>query len=154
MSGRLSAKIKAAHRVRDQVLLRETHASHATDREGADVPLRRFLDEHRLSQINVFDKHQVQVPFALGDGRAFLVKVDDCRDRHGKRLVQCELETIGSIRGDRLDEDAIVADTSRLLESLSAALGSGVKATTQSKHAFFSRRAAKGPAGAGASRPE
>lgn len=141
MSGKLSAKIKAAPRVRDDVLLRDTQASHATDREGSGVPLLQFLAERRLIAINAFDKHQVQFPFALAGGRAFIVKVDDCRDPQGNRLVQCELERIGSIRGERVDEESTVADTARLLGSLRAALGARVKPTTQSKHEFFSRRA-------------
>jgi hypothetical protein len=141
MSGRLSAKIKAAPRVLGEVLLRTTDASHETDRAGIDGPLRQFLDERRLRTINTFDKHQVQFPFALGDGRAFLVKSDVCLDAHGNRLVQCELERIGSVRGDRIGEEAIVADTSRLLESLRFALGACVKPTTQSKHEFFTQAA-------------
>jgi hypothetical protein len=140
MAGKLSTKIKAADRTDGAALLRDTDASHSTDREGRNVSLGQFLDEHQLERLNVFRKRQIQVPFVLDNGHAYLVKIDDCEDRGGHRLREVELETVGSIRGDTLDEAAIVADTNRMIgQLLESPLGSELEPTTQSKHAFFAR---------------
>jgi hypothetical protein len=140
MGGKFSAKIKTADRTDGAALVRDTEASHSTDREGRNVPLAQFLDEHRLKLINHFKKRQVQVPFALDNGHAYLVKIDDCQDPAGHRLREVELETVGSLTGETLDEAAIVADTNRMVDQLlESPLGSELKPTTQSKHAFFAR---------------
>ena len=89
---------------------------------------------------NVFRKRQIQVPFALDNGHAYLVKIDDCQDPAGHRLREVELETVGSLTGETLDESAIIADTNRMVaQLLESPLGSELTPTTQSKHAFFSR---------------
>ena len=140
MGGKLSVKIKASDRTDGAALLRDTEASHSTDREGLNVPLGQFLDQHRLKVINVFRKRQIQVPFALDNGHAYLVKIDDCQDRAGHRLREVELETVGSLTGETLDESAIIADTNRMVDQLlDSPLGGELTPTTQSKHAFFSR---------------
>ena len=140
MGGKFSVKIKAADRTDGAALVRDTEASHSTDREGRNVPLGQFLDEHRLQPINLFRKRQIQVPFALDNGHAYLVKIDDCQDPAGHRLREVELETVGSLSGEVLDETAIVADTNRMVDQLlQSPLGSELAPTTQSKHAFFAR---------------
>jgi hypothetical protein len=140
MSGKLSTKIKASDRTDGAALLRDTDASHSTDREGRSLPLGQFLDEHQLERINLFHKRQIQVPFVLDNGHAYLVKIDDCEDPAGHRLREVELETVGSVKGDTLDEAAIVADTNRMVDQLlESPLGSELEPTAQSKHAFFAR---------------
>jgi hypothetical protein len=137
MSGRLSTKVKGGRREQDAVLVRDTQASHRTDVHGEHLPIAQFVAEHGLQWINAFDKLQVQVPFALADGTAFCVKIDDCEDADGHRLVQCELEAIGSV-GASLDQAAVVAHLDELVASLSGStLGVPLRPTMQAKHDFF-----------------
>lgn len=139
MSGGLSPKIKRGARTDKRALIRDTEASHATDRMGAHASVEQFVDENGLRLLNRFDKLQIQVPFALDNDHAYLVKVDDCVDPEGHRLVEIELETIGSLSGESLDADEIVADTDRLVgELLESPLGDRIESTTRSKHEFFS----------------
>jgi hypothetical protein len=143
MSGRLSSKVKEGHREHNAVLIRDTTASHRTDVHGEHLPLAQFLAEHGLQWINTFDKRQVQVPFALADGSAFCVKIDDCLDVDGNRLVQCELEAIGSL-SPALDQAAIVRHLDELVSALSGdALTVRLRPTMQSKHQYFAARAAE-----------
>jgi hypothetical protein len=137
MAGKLSTKVKGGARSQDAVLVRDTEASHRTDVHGEHLPLGQFVDEHGLARINGFDKLQSQVPFALADGTAFIVKIDDCADAHGHRLVQCELEAIGTV-GGTLDLDRVVAHLEELVDALSGStLGVQLRPTLRAKHEFF-----------------
>jgi hypothetical protein len=139
MAGRLSVKIKGGAREEGGALVRDTVASHDTDKSGMRTGLESFLAEHDLEAVNRFDKHQVQVPFVLADGTAFCVKIDDCIDPHGHRLVQCELEAIGSL-GGHLDVGAIAEHLGELSASLAAGgLGVELRPTLEAKHDVFSR---------------
>lgn len=142
MCGRLSTKVKGGAREDGAVLVRDTEASHLTDVHGEHVPLEQFLDQRQLRRVNSFDKLQVQVPFALADGTAFCVKIDDCSDPAGERLVQCELEAIGSASAS-LDEATVVRHLDELVAALSGdALTVELRPTMQAKHEYFSGFAA------------
>jgi hypothetical protein len=137
MAGRLSTKVKGGARAQDAVLVRDTEASHRTDVHGESLPLGQFVQEHDLSRVNGFDKLQSQVPFAVADGTAFIVKIDDCVDANGHRLVQCELEAIGTV-GAPLDADRVAAHLEELVDSLSGfTLGVELRPTMAAKHEFF-----------------
>jgi hypothetical protein len=137
MSGRLSIKVKSGAREEHGALVRDTEASHRTDQHGEQLPVAQFMAEHGLVGVNRFDKLQVQVPFALADGTAFCVKIDDCTDPRGNRLVQCELEAIGSVIPD-LDTTAVVRHLGELVASLSGSrLDVELRPTLQAKHDFF-----------------
>lgn len=146
MAGRLSTKVKARSRREGGTLIRDTEASHVTDRDGATMPVDQFLAERGLVRLNVFEKLQTQVAVAVGDGYSFIVKIDDCSDPEGRRHVQCEVEAIGR-RGGELEEAMVRAHTERLVgELLAGPLGSGLRETHASKHALYSSSAKRGAA--------
>lgn len=138
MGGKLSTKVKTGARSDGAALLRDTQASHSTDREGRHAPLSQFLAERDLRRVNWFHKRQIQVPFSLANDHAYLVKIDDCEDPAGNRLREVELETVGSLKGATLDEAAIIADTNTMVDALlESPFGSELEPTTKSKHDFF-----------------
>lgn len=141
-AGRLSAKVKRGATVRGGALLRDTIASRTTDVDGAREPVEAFVARHGWRRTNVLTKVQSKIPFVTASGGAYLVSVDDCADASGAALRQLELEYIGHT-GTPQPVERICAELEELGVALKAhPLGSDLRATTQSKHEFFSRHAA------------
>jgi len=137
-AGRLSEKRKRSSRLLGKALLRETIASRTTDRDGSLLPIEDFLAERGLIRLNVFEKVQSKVPFALENGRAYLVSFDRCSQADGPALQQVEIEFIGSVDVAAPDPEVVA----RELEMLGARLracpaGEALVESNCSKHAFF-----------------
>jgi hypothetical protein len=142
-SGRLSIKRKRNGRALGAVLLRDTSASRTTDRDGSVAPLADFLDDHDLTHLATFEKVQTKVPFALANGRAYLISFDHCFDRAGRTLDQVELEHIGTTFGGAPGPAEVAAE----LESLGGrllrgAIGPRLIPGGGSKFGYFAPQAA------------
>jgi hypothetical protein len=136
-AGLLSAKVKRNAMLRDGVLLRRTVASRTTDIDGACEPIELFLARRGWRRLSTFTKVQTKIPFALPNGNAYLVSIDNCVDACGKRLNQLELEYIGYLGAPAAPQD-ICAEVALLASQLAAQpLGQSLQPTAQSKHAFF-----------------
>jgi hypothetical protein len=141
-AGRLSAKSKRDAAVRGGALVRTTVASRTTDLDGALQPVGAFVASRGWRRLSTMTKTQAKIPFALPNGNAYLVSVDDCHDRDGGELRQLELEYIGR-RGAPLPSELVCAEIAELAASLRREpIGEHLRATTVSKHEFFARRAA------------
>ncbi|MES2058987.1 MAG: hypothetical protein V4564_23810 [Pseudomonadota bacterium] len=137
-SGRLSAKRKRNARSLGAVLLRDTSAMHATDRDGVAVSLGDFLRERGWIHLATFEKTQTKIPFSLPSGRAYLISVDHCFAGDGRTLDQIELEFIGSVGTLHHDSDEVAGELEELARRLgSGPLGARLALSTRTKHGFF-----------------
>ena len=138
-SGRLSVKRKRNPRMLGAVLLRDTLASRTTDRTGALASLEAYLGSQSLTHVATFEKAQTKIPFALPDGRAFLISFDHCFGRDARILDQIELEYIGTLDGARPAPVEIARTLEVLGNRLRAApLGPRLIPDGDSKFGFFS----------------
>ena len=150
-SGRLSAKRKRGERRLGSALLRDTIASRTTDTDGALCSVVQFTGELGWTRMVMFEKAQTKIPFALPEGRAYLISLDRCTAGQG-RLDQVEIEFIGTVPGTPFPTAQTVADDlMRLGDWLVAGpLGGRLVPGSGSKHAFF--RAMPDAASAGCQR--
>jgi hypothetical protein len=138
-AGRLSAKAKRGEMSRGHVFIRDTQASHTTDLDGVKEPVESFVRRHGWRRFNMMTKVQSKIPFALADGNAYLVSIDDCLDLHGTPLRQLEFEYIGSL--------GVPQQTGQVCEELEALAASiceglpelGLRPTSESKFGFYRR---------------
>ena len=143
-SGRISLKRKRNARLSGRVLLRDTIASRTTDRTGRIAPVEDILSETGLERLSTFEKRQTKIPFALGNGTAFLISFDHCFAGDGPILDQIELEHIGTTEGAAPSLAAVADDLEALgARLLAGALGPRLRPSEGSKYAFFSAQPAR-----------
>jgi len=140
-AGRLSAKSKRDAVVRGAALVRTTEASRTTDLDGALEPVEAFVARLRWRRLGTMTKTQTKIPFALADGNAYLISIDECVGASGGELRQLELEFIGG-HGGATATEIVCSELNELAASLvREPVGEHLRATTVSKHDFFARRA-------------
>jgi len=142
-AGRCSLKVKDTARQHGSLLLRETSASHETDRNGAVMPADDFIRAHGLAKLNAFTKVQRKIPIALANGHGFQFSLDQCTDHSGRHLAQIEIEYIGSTDGRVPSAGQVLNEMDDIAGELrSSPLGPSLERTHLAKHAFFSQRVA------------
>lgn len=139
-AGQLSAKVKRDETGEGLAIVRATQASHSTNLDGVKEPVEVFARRHGWRRFNTMTKVQAKIPFALGNGHAYLISVDDCLDIHGTPLRQLELEYIGSLTEAAPPTNEVCAE----LESLAVRLRMGLprlslQPTMESKFGFYRR---------------
>jgi hypothetical protein len=138
-AGRLSAKAKRGEVSHGHVFVRDTLASHSTDLDGLKEPVESFVRRHGWRRFNMMTKVQSKIPFALANGNAYLVSLDDCLDLHGTPLRQLELEYIGSFSVPQQTEQ-VCEELEVLAASLREGLPElGLRSTSESKFGFYRR---------------
>jgi len=139
-AGRLSAKVKLTESVQRMTLVRSTEASRTTNLDGVRTSVDSFARQRGWRPFNSMTKIQSKIPFALRNGHAYLISIDQCVDACGRALRQLELEAIGSL-GAAPNTSIVCAE----LEALATRVKSrfpelALRPTTDSKFAFYSHQ--------------